>query len=115
VAWFVPEAISKEIDITVDFAEAIPRSLGIGTCSNRCSPIFDNAIRYNRKGGYVHVAGKMEDSHFILTIEDDGPGIPDEQRQQAIERFYRTSFSRSGGAGLVLRLLVRSFCFTPDV
>lgn len=105
VAWFVPEALNKEIDITIDFADAIPPLLGNRhMLEQMLANLVDNAIRYNQKGGYVHVAGKMDDSHFILTIEDDGPGIPDEQRQQAIERFYRTSSSRSGGSGLGLAI-----------
>lgn len=105
VAWFVPEALEREIDITVELAEAMPPFVGNRhMLEQMLANLVDNAIRYNGKGGHVCVVGGMDAGSFTLTVRDDGPGIPEEQRQQVLERFYRPSSSRSGGSGLGLAI-----------
>jgi signal transduction histidine kinase len=40
----------------------------------------------------------------VFEVEDDGPGIPEEQRQQLFERFYRLEGTRASGSGLGLAI-----------
>jgi signal transduction histidine kinase len=40
----------------------------------------------------------------VLEVEDDGPGIPTEQREQLFERFYRLEGTRASGSGLGLAI-----------
>ncbi len=65
--------------------------------------LFDNAIRYNKKGGHVWVT--VTDR---LIVQDDGIGIPPEYQKQVFERFFRVDKSRSsktGGTGLGLAIV----------
>lgn len=72
--------------------------------------LMDNAVKYNRNGGTVNI--KIEsimDSHkVILTVQDNGIGIPEHEKERIFERFYRVDKSRSrqlGGTGLGLSIV----------
>ncbi len=70
--------------------------------------LTDNAIRYNRPGGYVHVNVLKKDGKACLVVDDNGIGIPKEQHDRIFERFYRVDKSRSretGGTGLGLAIV----------
>jgi two-component system, OmpR family, phosphate regulon sensor histidine kinase PhoR len=79
----------------------------LGTALNN---LIDNAIKYNRTGGRVVLrmrAGQAED-FVIITVEDDGIGIPREELPRVFERFYRVDKARSrdtGGTGLGLSIV----------
>ena len=68
----------------------------------------ENAIRYNRKDGYHNITVEPKDDHPVLTVADNGIGIPKEQQERVIARFYRDDKSRSrqtGGTGLGLSIV----------
>ncbi|MDO5408424.1 MAG: ATP-binding protein [Eubacteriales bacterium] len=70
--------------------------------------LCDNAIKYNKPKGYVVVTTEMENGHPVLTVEDNGIGIPPEDRERIFERFYRVDKSHSkqiGGTGLGLSIV----------
>ncbi len=70
--------------------------------------LCDNAIRYNHPGGWVRVSVQDEDGGVLLTVRDNGIGIPPEHQERIFERFYRADKSRSkasGGTGLGLAIV----------
>lgn len=70
--------------------------------------ICENAIKYNRPGGFVKVSVRKEDDESIITVEDNGIGIPKADRERVFERFYRVDKSHSkqiGGTGLGLSIV----------
>ena len=70
--------------------------------------LCDNAIKYNRPYGEVHVTVGVEDGHPVLTVADTGIGIPEEDKDRIFERFYRVDKSHSkqiGGTGLGLSIV----------
>jgi len=79
--------------------------------------LIDNALRYAKSR--VEVAAHREDSEAVLTVSDDGPGIPEADRERAFDRFVRLDDARSrdetqaGGAGLGLAI-VRAIARTHD-
>ena len=67
-----------------------------------------NAIRYNNEGGEVHVRVYYEKGQPMLSVADNGIGIPKDQQERIFERFYRVDKSRSkqtGGTGLGLAIV----------
>ena len=67
--------------------------------------LLDNAVRYARSR--VAVSLEVVDGWAVLTIEDDGPGIPPDERERIFERFARLDTARSrqqGGTGLGLAI-----------
>jgi signal transduction histidine kinase len=68
--------------------------------------LLDNAIKHGRAGGRVAVATERAGSEAVITIADDGPGIPADQREQVFKRFYRLEQGRCApGNGLGLSLV----------
>ena len=70
--------------------------------------LAENAIRYSRSGSTVNVSISDSDSHVLLRVKDEGPGIPKQYRESIFQPFFRLDKSRSrayGGAGLGLALV----------
>lgn len=70
--------------------------------------LVDNAIRYNKPDGYVKVRITHQDQKVILSVKDNGIGIPKRYHERVFERFYRVDKSRSkatGGTGLGLAIV----------
>ncbi len=67
--------------------------------------LLDNAARHGRRGGQVQVTLEVDGLTARLTVDDDGPGIPIDQRQRVLERFARGADARAPGSGLGLALV----------
>jgi two-component system sensor histidine kinase MprB len=64
--------------------------------------LLDNAVKWSPPGGTVRI--RLHDG--ALTVDDEGPGIPESDREQVFERFYRSAESRSmPGSGLGLSIV----------
>jgi signal transduction histidine kinase len=75
-----------------------------GQLTRAVANLLDNAVRHARS--VVTVALAEEDGRAVLTVADDGPGIPSADRDRVFERFTRLDDARSadGGAGLGLAI-----------
>lgn len=67
--------------------------------------LVDNAVRYAPDGGVVTVSLRREGAEAVLAVEDDGPGIPPDQRGPVFERFYRVPGTGPEGSGLGLAIV----------
>lgn len=70
--------------------------------------LCDNAIKYNKEGGYIKINLQIQKDKAILSIKDNGIGIPKESQKRIFERFYCVDKSRSkklGGTGLGLSIV----------
>jgi signal transduction histidine kinase len=68
--------------------------------------LVDNAIKHGRAGGQVVVANENVDGMPVISIADDGPGIPADEYEHVFKRFYRLEQSRyTTGNGLGLSLV----------
>ncbi|WP_440223231.1 sensor histidine kinase [Dokdonella sp. MW10] len=64
--------------------------------------LVDNALRYGRRGGVVTL--RVGDAPHVVVIDDDGPGIPEAEREQVFERFWRRDGAPGDGCGLGLAI-----------
>jgi signal transduction histidine kinase len=69
--------------------------------------LLENSIRHVGERGRVALDVTTGEQSVVLSISDDGPGIPSEQRTRAFERFYRIPGSSPGGSGLGLSIVGR--------
>lgn len=70
--------------------------------------LAENAIKYNVEGGSVSIGIRGEGESVLLTVDDTGIGIPEEDREHVFSRFYRVDKARSrasGGSGLGLSIV----------
>ena len=70
--------------------------------------LTENAIRYNRPDGTVHITITEENNHLLIRVADSGCGIPEQYRESIFQPFFRVDKSRSrenGGVGLGLSLV----------
>jgi signal transduction histidine kinase len=68
--------------------------------------LVDNAIKHGRTGGQIVVANENIDGRPVVSIADDGPGIPADRYEHVFKRFYRLEHSRyTPGNGLGLSLV----------
>lgn len=102
-----PLAAPKGVEL-VDTGEAvviqgIPRLL-----DDLIYNLIDNAIRYSKESGAVHIWTGVELGHAVLRVTDNGIGIPEDALAKVFERFYRVDNSRArdtGGTGLGLAIV----------
>ena len=90
------------IDLHIENSCRMPlRAMAFRRCLTN---IFDNAIRFAE---HVTVRAGLRDDRYEITIDDDGPGIPKEQRNDVFRPFFRVDDSRNpvtGGVGLGLTI-----------
>jgi len=69
--------------------------------------IISNAIKYSPEGGTIRLKAERERHHILISIQDQGLGIPYDKLEKVFERFYRADKARTrqlGGTGLGLAI-----------
>jgi len=66
--------------------------------------IMLNSCRHTPPQGWIHLSLAEDDASVIVTVEDNGGGIAEEELPQLFHRFYRSSRAQSGGAGIGLAI-----------
>ena len=67
--------------------------------------VVDNAIRYADEGGRVDLRAVAEGKLVRLSVDDDGPGIPEAEKLRVFDAFYRVLGSDASGSGLGLAIV----------
>jgi signal transduction histidine kinase len=91
-------------DVLMSDSERTPLRCRPLAIKRALSNLIDNAIKYGRQARVQLTSTPQE---VIVSIEDDGPGIPEDERERVFDPFYRVETSRSretGGTGLGLTL-----------
>jgi len=100
------EALRRNIDLGLEPGEAPVHIEGDGTMLREMLVnLVDNALRYTQPSGRVTVGVGREDDTALLWVEDNGPGIPEAERMQVFERFYRIMGTEPEGSGLGLAIV----------
>lgn len=75
--------------------------------------LVENGIKYSNEGSTVLIKSYSEENYYVLQVQDNGIGIPEEDLPRIFERFYRVDKARkSGGTGLglaIVKHIVKSF------
>ncbi len=88
--------------VTFDGAGALEVEADPAALRRALANLIANAVKY---GGAARVKAFAQDGRAVVTVEDDGPGLPDDELEAVFEPFHRAERSRSretGGAGLGL-------------
>ena len=100
------QAQAKDIDLGLDLpAEPVALNSSPAMLRELIANLVDNALRYTPPGGVVTVSARREPGLVVLQVEDNGPGIPEDQRVRAFERFSRLHSEATPGCGLGLAIV----------
>lgn len=69
--------------------------------------LVDNALRYTPDGGKIQITLTQSPADVRLSISDNGPGIPEAEREAVCQRFHRLENSGQPGSGLGLAIVAR--------
>lgn len=99
---WLPRAYAKSIDFGFELS---PASI-VGSkwqIQEMLANLVDNALRYTPSQGKITLRCSADNEYVHIAIEDNGPGIPADQREQVFERFYRLNEAPEGcGLGLAI-------------
>ena len=99
------EALKRSIDLGFDNGGPVNVTGDATMLGELVVNLVDNALRHTPPGGSVTVAVKSLQNTAILMVEDTGPGIPEGERAQVFERFYRVMGTQTEGSGLGLAIV----------
>ena len=101
----LPQAVAKNIDLGYKGDQRAPLRGDGKLIGELILNLADNAINYSPDGSMVTLCVRTEEGAMCLIVEDDGPGIPEENRQGVFERFSRLQNSPTEGCGLGLAIV----------
>ena len=105
---FLDAATGKGLDLGLDVQPVHVTGHG-WLLRELLSNLVDNAIKYTPPGGVVTIRcgmrpGRTSPARAYVEVEDDGPGVPDEERARVLQRFYRVPGAGGEGTGLGLAI-----------
>jgi two-component system sensor histidine kinase TctE len=103
-AMLVPEALARGADLGFEERGTVPIHAEPLLIRELIANLVDNSIRY-APHATITVGVRNDAGHGILWVEDDGPGIPADERGRVFERFYRVRGTPGDGAGLGLSIV----------
>jgi two-component system sensor histidine kinase TctE len=104
VRTWVQRAVNKNIDLGFELEDAWVLGEPL-LLRELFANLLDNALAYTQIGGSVTVRTAGRQDETILEVEDNGPGIPEAEREKVFERFYRIAATGGEGCGLGLSIV----------
>ncbi len=95
----------KNISIEVNGVDNILVSANKVALGIMLRNIIDNAVRYSPVNSSIEVTIESKNNQVCLTVQDSGPGIPEELQKRVFDRFYRITGSNQTGSGLGLAIV----------
>jgi signal transduction histidine kinase len=110
VSWYAPIAAAKGVRLLMHVPSGLAALVHTESLRRALHEVVDNAVRYGESGS-VTLAAALNDGLAVVSITDEGPGIPHDERERVFETFYRGSGTRAlsatPGAGLGLSIARR--------
>jgi two-component system phosphate regulon sensor histidine kinase PhoR len=100
------QTITRDIPADADVVSGDPAKL-----HDAMRNLLENAVNYAPEASTIAIASRRHDGRILITVADEGPGIPDADLPRVFERFYRVDKARArdrkdpGGTGLGLAIV----------
>lgn len=105
-AEMVPRAIAAAVDLGFEGGDDDTPLYVVGHAllmREALTNLIDNAIRYAGRGKVVTVGVEAQGTQVVVTVEDNGPGLPEADRERVFQRFVRATYDGNGcGLGLAI-------------
>ncbi|WP_425930046.1 sensor histidine kinase [Pseudomonas sp. NyZ201] len=105
--FYLPLAEDGEIALALKMPEALPPLFGDHELLfEALANLVGNAMKFTPAGGQVRISASSDDDGVHIAVEDSGPGIPAEERETVLKRFYRSEEGhKHAGFGLGLSIV----------
>lgn len=107
IADMTPQALEKNVEVMLDVGSPVWVQGEPALLAVLLRNLVDNAIRYSPPATFVAVTIKLVAGQVRLTVSDQGPGIPESERERVLSRFTRLTGSSAPGTGLGLSIVLR--------
>lgn len=105
-----PRARLDGVHLAIEAPEALPVIADHARLERVLLNLLENAIRHSPEGGTVRLGARADERDVLLTVEDDGPGVPPEDRDGLFQRLRPKGASGQTGLGLyICRLAAESW------
>ena len=99
------QAEERRQALTMDVPAALPdvacdKSRIIQALSN----LLGNAVKYTPEGGAIIVRARVREGELVMSVSDNGPGIPPEALPRIFDRYWQAQAAKRAGAGLGLAI-----------
>ena len=102
---YEPAAEERELALEAGVDGSLPVLGDAALIQQALANLLDNAVKFSPPGGHVRLWGRAQEGRVQLLVTDQGPGIPEADRDRAGERFFRGEAARqTPGFGLGLAL-----------
>lgn len=104
---FDTELAKKDLQLSIS-GDTSFLSADLDAMSGVITNLMSNAVKYNPRGGQIRITVQDADHETRFMVEDNGPGIPEDELPYVFERFFRADKSRNrstGGAGIGLAIV----------
>ena len=102
------KAAARSIEVTVHCPGELQARINPALLEQAVVNLVDNAVNYSPPGSRVGVEARQGVDGIVISVEDHGCGIPQDEQTRIFERFYRVDKARSravGGTGLGLAIV----------
>lgn len=106
-ARFADDALRRNIELDVSTQPGCMLQADLTAFSIMVGNLIDNAIKYGRPGGRVAVMVGCDRGNVLMSVKDDGPGVPQESRARLMDRFFRLDGGEAEGSGLGLSIVAK--------
>lgn len=98
-----PWLLSKRLELAFDVSDALsPVRVDASAINIALNNLVTNAANFSPANGLITVRLTQQNDHYELSVEDDGPGIDESERERLFERFYSRANDQGAGLGLTI-------------
>ena len=102
-----PIAEDKHLDLSITDNDHVIARVDETSLRSLIRNLLSNAISYTPNDGIICLSLLNDEKQFCLIVEDNGPGIPEEERGRVLERFYRLKNHSETGCGIGLSIVTQ--------
>jgi len=103
-----PTVSARAMELALEGPDMLARQIDLPALDSVLQNLVENAVRHGRAGGQVLVRLAALPGHpqgWQLSVQDDGPGLPEADRAHVVERFFRGTATQAAGTGLGLAIV----------
>ncbi len=101
----IREARGRDVEIACDAPDHAIADVDPEALRQLVDNLVGNALKFAPDGSTVRLGLEESPTHLVLAVEDEGPGVPEQERERVFEPFFRGAGTKGQGSGLGLAIV----------